>query len=194
MKKSIFAIALIAFCSFAAFADVRLPNTPTPTATPKQQKTIDSTFIIRLDPNANEAKLNIPKSQVQQLRAALDGLDDSEPLWTFSRTQTIVSGLFLSLAIVFGGVWFARARNGKANKTLIAGAILLLVGSAATMTFGNAGPPDELRSISGKLFDKKVFNGWRSAYGTVKVKVSNEGNTIELIVPDKPGQTNKSEE
>ena len=38
MKKIIIAIAFIALFSIAAFADVRLPDTPKPTATPKPQK------------------------------------------------------------------------------------------------------------------------------------------------------------
>lgn len=193
MKKSIFTIIFISFLSFSAFADIRLPDTPKPTATPKPQKSIDSNITIRLDQNATEATLIIPKDQIKQLRAQLDGLDDTnEPILTFSRTQTIVSGLFLSLAIVFGGVWFSR--RGKPNKTLVAGAVLFLLGSAATIVFANIGPPNDLRSISGKLFDKKVFSGWNRASGKIKVKVADTGNTIEMIVPDMAEEKTKSEE
>ena len=196
MKKSIIVITFIALFSIVAFADIRLPDTPKPTATPKPQKSIDSNMEIRLDPNAKEATLIIPKNQLKQLRAELEQLDDStnEPLLTFSRTQTIVSGLFLSLAFVFGGVWFARSRNGKINKTLVVGAILLFVCSAATIVFANVGPPQELRSISGKLFDKKLFGYWKSASGTVKVKVSDDSNIIQLVVPDKKEETTTKEE
>ncbi len=193
MKKSIFAITLIAIFSISAFADIRLPDTPKPTATPKPQKSIDSNLTIRLDQKASETTLIIPKSQISQLRAQLEELDDTnEPLLTFSRTQTIVSGLFLSLAIVFGGVWFSR--RGKPNKTLVAGAVLFLLGSAATFVFANVGPPMELRNISGKLFDKKVFNGWNFASGKIKVKVSDTANSMELIVPDKAEEKPKTEE
>ncbi|HMS43719.1 MAG TPA: hypothetical protein PKE69_26050 [Pyrinomonadaceae bacterium] len=192
MKKSIFTIIFISFLSFSAFADIRLPDTPKPTATPKPQKSIDSNITIRLDQNATEATLIIPKDQIKQLRAQLDGLDDTnEPILTFSRTQTIVSGLFLSLAIVFGGVWFSR--RGKANKTLVAGAVLFLFGSAATIVFANIGPPVDLRTISGKLFNKEVFSGWNRANGKIKVKVADTGNTIELIVPNKE-ETKKTDE
>lgn len=193
MKKSIIAIAFIALFSIAAFADIRLPDTPKPTATPKPQKTIDSNLTIRLDQNATEATLTIPKSQIQQLRAALDEADGtSEPILTFSRTQTIVSGLFLSLAVVFGGVWFSQ--RGKAKQTLVAGAVLFLLGSAATIVFANVGPPAQLRSISGKLFDKNVFGGWKRATGKIKINVSDSGNVIELIVPDKVEETTNKEE
>ena len=195
MKKSIIAIAFIALFSIAAFADIRLPDTPKPTATPKPQKSIDSNMKITLDKNVTEATLIIPKSQIKQLRAQLDGLDDSDdsPVFAVSRTQTIISGLFLSLAFVFGGVWFARSRNEKANKTLVVGAVLLLVGSAATLIFANGGPPQELGSISSKIFKRELFTyGWNYARGKIKVKVSDNANEIELIVPDKEEKpTNK---
>lgn len=192
MKKFIYSIVFILLLSFSAFADIRFPDTPKPTATPKQEKSIDSNMIIRLDSNATDATLIIPKSQIQQLRAQLDQLDDTnQPLLTFSRTQTIVSGLFLSLAIVFGGVWFSK--RGKANKTLIAGAVLLLLGSAATIVFANVGPPTDLRSISGKLFDKNVFGSWNRASGNIKIKVTDSGSSLELIVPNKQ-ETKKTDE
>ncbi len=190
MRKFIYSIVFIALLSFSAFADIRLPDTPKPTATPKQQKSIDSNMKITLDKNVTEATLIIPKSQIKQLRAQLEGLDDSDdsPVFAISRTQTVVSGLFLSLAFVFGGVWFARSRktDGKLNKTLVVGAILLLVGSAATLVFANGGPPQELGSISSKIFKRELFTfGWNYARGKIKVKVSDNANEIELIVPDK---------
>jgi len=188
MKKFVYSIVFIALLSFSAFADIRLPDTPKPTATPKQQKEIDSNLIIRLDRSATEATLIIPKSQVSQLRAQLDELD-SEPILTFSRTQTIVSGLFLSLAIVFGGVWFSK--RGKPNKTLVAGAVLFLIGAGTTFVFANVGPPAQLRSITGKLFNKETFGGWKQATGKIKLKVADTGNIIELHVPDKVEEDKK---
>ena len=191
MKKIFSLCVLLGMFSIAAFADVRLPDTPKPTPAPKQKKTIESALSIRLDKKATEARLIIPKSQIKQLRAALDDLDDDNTgntAMNVTRTQTIVSGLFLSLAMVFGGVWFARSRrsDGKINKTAAVAIILFLVGSAATVAFANMGPPAELRSISGKLFNKQIFGGWGSAYGKIKLEVSGtDGSTIELVVPDK---------
>lgn len=191
MKKIFSLCVLLGMFSIAAFADVRLPDTPKPTPAPKQKKTIESALSIRLDKKATEARLIIPKSQIKQLRAALDDLDDDNTgntAMNVTRTQTIVSGLFLSLAMVFGGVWFARSRrsDGKINKTAAVAIILFLVGSAATVAFANMGPPAELRSISGKLFNKQIFGGWGSAYGKIKLEVSEtNGSTIELVVPDK---------
>lgn len=190
MKFFLSLCAALAIFSMAAFADVRLPDTPKPTPEPKQKKALESNLTIRLDKNASEAKLIIPKSQLKLLRAELEELDnesDNTASAGFTKTQTIVSGLFLSLAFVFGGVWFARSRkmDGKINKTIAAGAILFLVGSAATIVFANAGPPTQLRNISGKLFNRETFGGWNSAYGKIKIETAASGSGIVLIVPDK---------
>ena len=199
MKKIFSLCVLLGMFSMAAFADIRLPDTPKPTPSPKQKKAIDLTMTIRLDKKASEARLIIPKSQIKQLRAALDDLDDDNTgntAMNVTRTQTIVSGLFLSLAMVFGGVWFARSRrtDGKINKTAAAAIVLFLVGSAATVAFANMGPPTELRSISGKLFNKQIFGGWNSASGKIKIEVSeNEGSAVELVVPDKAEQPKADE-
>ena len=194
MKKALFLFALTVIFSSFALADIRLPDTPTP----KPPKSIDSTMTIRFDKKAKDATLVIPKAQLKQLRAELEQLDNETNTASnagFTRTQTIVSGLFMSLAMVFGGVWLTRSRkiNTKVGKTLVAGTVLFCVGSLATIAFGNAGPPAELRQITSKLFDKKVFTYWNSAYGKIKIQVSENANSVELIVPEvkqdaKPGE------
>ena len=125
MKKILVLFAMFALFAINAFGDIPRPNTPKP----KQSRLIDSRMTIRISRDAKEAKLIIPKSQVKQLRAELEELDgesDTTAASTinFTRTQTIVSGLFLSLAFVFGGVWLARGRKTelKANKALVVGA------------------------------------------------------------------------
>ena len=187
MKKILFLLVLTFFCSTFALADIRLPDTPTP----KPKKSVDSTMTIRFDKNAKDAVLIIPKSQVKQLRAELEQLDNQQDTNAsattgFSRTQTIVGGMFMSLGLLFGGVWFIRSRkiNTKAGKILVGGAVLFCVGSLATIAFGNAGPPYELRQITSKLFDKKVFNGWNSASGKIRLQTATDDTVnIEFIVP-----------
>ncbi len=189
MRKVLFLLTLTLVFSSFALADVRLPDTPKPTPAPKELKTIESTMYIRFDKTAKVATLLIPKDQLKQLRAELEQIDsDSNTASTggFTRTQTIVSGLFMSAAMLFGGVWLTRSRSiqTKAGKTMIAGAVLLGLGSFATIAFANAGPPAELRQITSKLFDKKVFTYWNSASGRVKIQVSEGRGAVELIVPD----------
>lgn len=190
MKKLFSSAALIAVFALVAFADVRLPDTPTP----KQSKKVETRLRISIDENAKEARLRIPKSQLKQLRAQLDELDDSEATaattadasFGFSRMQTVISGLFLSLAFVFGGVWFARSRgkvNTKTNKTLAVGAGLALTATMATIAIGNIGPPPETRNITGKLFSNSV-HAYKRASGKIQLETSDEISEIELIVPD----------
>lgn len=188
MKKIFSLFALVTIFAIAAFADVRIPDTPKPTPSPKAQKGIDSNLSIRIDSNAKEARLLIPKSQLKQLRAELDALDDDSnntALAGFSRTQTIIGGLFLSLAMVIGGVWFSRShkKGAKPNKTLVAGAVLFFCGVFATITFANIGPPLEARSITGKIFSSAVHQ-YKQASGKIKIEVTNDEYGVQLIVPD----------
>jgi len=198
MKRIFSLCALLTIFSIGALADIPRPKTPTPTPTPKQKKSFESNFYISIEKDAKEARLVIPKSMVSQLRAELDELDggaNNAAFLTFSRTQTIVSGLFLSLAVIFGGVWLTRSRgkNGlKPNKTLIAGAVLFLFGAFATLVYANVGPPPEARSITGKLFTPAVHQ-YKQAWGAVRVETTDQGSGIQLIVPDVPGEK-KTEE
>ncbi len=102
--------------------------------------------------------------------------------------------MFLSLAVIFGGVWFSRKRQtgGKMNRPMIAaGAMLFLVGSAAPFVYANIGPPTQLRTISGELFNRETFRGWNAAYGKVRIEISDGDGMIELIVPDKKEPKNE---
>lgn len=194
MKRLICLTTLFLMGSATAFADIARPE---PTKTPKanSSKSIVTGMSIKLDADAKEARLIIPKSQVKQLRAALDDIDDSDNTAAvtaptgMSRTQTIVSGMFLSLAVVFGGIWFVRSGKAttKAGKTLVILALLAGIGSAATFVYANAGPPSEARSITGKMFvpAMHMYNG---GWGTVRLETGDQ-TQIEFIVPnpkDKP--------
>jgi hypothetical protein len=194
MKKIFGLFLFTAVFSIGVFADVRMPDTPTPA--PKQKKTIDTNFRISIQKDAKEARLLIPKDQIKELRAQLDEIDGGSSNTAFlqriTRGQTIASGLFLTLAFVFGGVWLARKNTPKPNKTLIVGAVLFLCGALATLVFANAGPPPEARSITGKMFTPAVHL-YKFGYGKVRVETSDD-DEIELIVPDAPPDMTKYDE
>jgi len=145
MKRIICILTLIFTAAAAGFADI-----PRPDKSPKNgnKKSIETNMIIRLDSNATEARLLIPKSELKQLRAQLDEMDDDSDntaaVTSFGRTQTIVSGIFLSLAIVFGGIWFVRSGKGstRTGKVLVIGAMLAGIGSADPP---DGGSPDSRR-------------------------------------------------
>ncbi|CAN5312542.1 hypothetical protein BH10ACI3_BH10ACI3_29960 [soil metagenome] len=199
MKRIICLTTLVLLASIPAFADIARPN-PAKTPKPNSSKSIDTMMSIRLDPDAKDARLIIPRSQIKQLRAELDQLDNdtdnTAAVMTtggVSRTQTIVSGMFLSLALVFGGMWFVRSGRSttKAGKSLVILAVLAGIGSAATFVYANAGPPAEARSITGKMF-VPAMHWYRGGWGNVKLEVSDK-TQIELIVPD-PEDKPKTEE
>ena len=112
MKRSMLTLVAVLGFAVVSFGDIRVPD-PKPTPQPKPEKLVDAEMDIKLDRNAKDAKLLIPKSEIKNLRAALEQLDnggDTTAAITTSgltRTQTIVSGLFMSLAIVFGGISIA---------------------------------------------------------------------------------------
>jgi hypothetical protein len=198
MKKLLcLSLVTLALC-VNAFADIARPD-KTPARTPKP-KGVDTSMTIRLDRDATEARLLIPRSQIKQLRAELEQMDDDGDNTTAGtavpgKTQTIVSGMFLSLAIVFGGIWFVRSGKVRTPGGKIAGSLALLaaVGSAATLVYANAGPPSEARSITGKMFSRSVHL-YNFGYGRVRLETApaSEGDGVILIVPnpaeDKPGQ------
>jgi len=189
MKRIICLTTLVLLAAVAVFADIARPD---PTKTPKPTKGVTTTMLIRLDRNATDAKLIIPKSQIKQLRAELEQLDDdsdntaavTQPS-SFSRTQTIVSGAFLSLALVFGGMWFVRSGKAatKSGKTFVILAVLAGTGAAATFVYANAGPPPEARTITGKMFSQSVHM-YKFGSGKIKVETSATGDAVEFIVPD----------
>jgi hypothetical protein len=197
MRKILSLLTVVIIFSIIGLAD-EVPPQSTPK--PDSKKSIDSFLNIRFDKNTKEAKLVIPKSQLKQLRAELEDLDNEQntnaATTGFSRTQTVVGGLFMSLAFLFGGVWITRSRkiDTKSGKSLIVGAVLCCTGSLSIIALGNAGPPAELRQITGKLFDKKVFGYWKSAGGPVKVQVSDTAQYPELIVPDVPDEKKTSDQ
>ena len=190
MKRLICLTTIFFLASVAVFADIARPQ---PNKDPKPVKSLDATMTIRLDRNAKAARLLIPKSQIKQLRAELEQMDgDSDNTaavttpGNFTRTQTIVSGTFLSLALVFGGMLFVR--TGKTSgKALVILAVLAGLGTAATFVYANVGPPPEARSITSKLFNDKVFTPYQFASGSIKIEAVDSGG-VQLIVPVVPNE------
>ena len=187
MKKFLIWCFFITLLSMSVQADVRVDPPKT-----KPGKSIDTLLRVDITRDAKEAKLIIPKSQLKQLRAELEGLDDSSDrtaALSFTRTQTVVSGIFLSLALVFGGVWVARSRKleTRAGRVLVIGAVLFLSGTVATIVYANAGPPPEARSLTNKFFSQGV-NIYKFGSGKIKLETSDTVEHPTLIVPDIPDE------
>lgn len=187
MKRTLLALAMLVLAS-SAYADI-----PRPDASPagKKAKVIDTHLVIHLDKNAKEARLLIPRSQLKELRAQLDEIDgpvDTAALGSTSsvtRVQTIVSGVFISLALVFGGIWFARGGklSSKASKSAAAAMVIFAGGAFASIVYGNIGPPADAREITGKMFSPAV-HAYKGGGGKIKLEISDTDTVPKLIVPD----------
>jgi hypothetical protein len=193
MKKLSLIATLLAFLSISAFADIRMPEPPTPkpTATmkPIAGKQID--LMIDVTSEVSEPTLVIKKSSVKNLRAALDeaeGIDNlatqtesegTKPSATIGSIQRVVGGLFLSLAFVFGGVWFVK---NKPSKTAVALFFVAFFGASTVLVWGNIAPP-RLFSISKNIFADEIQR-YAYAKGKVRVKIVTESDAdIKLLVP-----------
>ena len=156
---------------------------PKPKTTPQQteNKSLYTSLQIIPDAKASNARLQIRQSELNEIRAALNGAPNNAALAstiTHSSTRTIIAGLLIFLSVSFGGVWLARAaRSGSGLRrpqkivaiSLIAVATL---GAAAIITRGNAGPPPAFR--------------WRNLPTALAAGEPTVGPVVLEIVPDDP--------
>lgn len=190
MQKIINSLILIVILSIVALADIRPPEPPKPKNTPAGKQV--ELFVVT-STEVTEPTLVIKKSSTKLLRAALDeaeGLENNlvqtestAPNFTAS-TQTVVGGMFLTFAFVFGGVWLVRSK--KPSKTVVG---LFLVGSFAAgsvLVFANIAPPRIFGINKNMLSQEFQSRSGASARGKVRVKIVN-GNAadsdIKLLVP-----------
>lgn len=143
MKSTLLACFLILMSSVFAYADVPKPKTPA-------KPILHTSLEIVPDPTVYEAKLQISKSDFKYFRAAIDGDAGNAPIVggiAFSAPRTIIAGLLMFLAVSVAGVMIARSSSfGRAQKTVGAALLVVIVlGAAAIITRGNAGPPPSWR-------------------------------------------------
>jgi len=185
MKKLLVPVFFLVIAT-SAFADIARPEKSPKSV--KKPAAVDTYLSIGLDRDAKEARLIIPRSQLKTLRAELDAIDNgSDTAVTatsggMSKVQTIASGIFISLAFVFAGIWFAR--SGKlSTRAAAAGAVVFLFAGLAAIVYGNAGPPSEARSITGKMF-APAMHIYKFGGGKIKLEISDTEDQVQLIVPD----------
>ncbi len=184
MKLLLIAFCLVLLTTFTTNADVPKPKSPD-----KQAKQILHTGLeIVPDAKIYEAKLQMSQSTFNNLRAALDGGSGSSPVVggiAFSAPRTIVAGLLMFMAVSVAGVLIARSSSvGRAQKTI--GAALLvavLLGAAAIITRGNAGPPGSWRW---RNLPQALAEG-KSTVGGVDIEIvpddQMDSRTMRLLIP-----------
>lgn len=148
MKSLLFVccLVLLTISAQAANADIRAPKPPDQPG----KIALHTTLEIVPDAKAYEARLQIKQSDLKELRAALDGAAGNTIIAASisqSPTRTIVAGLLMFLAVSIGGVLFARSSSfGRTQKTVVTVILLAaMLGAAAIITRGNAGPPGSYR-------------------------------------------------
>ena len=184
MKLLLIAFSLVLLTAFSVSADVPKPKTPDKAA----KQVLRTGLEIVPDSKVYEAKLQIGQSDFAILRAGLDGNAGSAPVVggiAFSAPRTIVAGLLMFMALSVAGVLIARSSSvGRVQKTV--GAALLvavLLGAAAIITRGNAGPPPSWRW---RNLPQNLAEG-KPTLGGVEVEVVPDdqlnGRMIRLIIP-----------
>lgn len=186
MKKLFSLFALIAIFSVISFADIRLPDTPKPkpTSTGKQVE-----LLVDVSNEISEPTLVIKKSSTKFLRAALDeaeGLTDSNATAEIksNSTPTIIGGTFLTLAFIFGGVWFARSK--KPSKTAVGLFLVGILGAATVLVTANVAPLQNV-GINKNMLSQELQDRSRNfAKGKVRIKIVNgtaADSDIKLLIP-----------
>jgi hypothetical protein len=184
----IFAIvALFLAASMPAFADIANPNVDKPQ---KQSSKLKTPMNIRPDSGEKEAKLLISRDVLRELSAGLEGgeTQNTAHLSRFSNpggAQTLMAGIFLSMAFAFGGVWFVHSRKqtDKLTRVALGVMILALCGAGTSLVYANAGPPPVARSLTSKILIQEAMP--YGVWGEVKVEIVESGNGITLVLPKK---------
>jgi len=189
MKTLLSLACLLALSAVSVVADIPKPKTP------EQQPRVVMGRRLEIVPDQKvwQARLQISQSDFQELRAAVNGETGSNATIAAnvaqSPTRTIVAGVLLFFAVSFAGVWLARRSAAtRARKAIAAGVVVVVVlGVAAMITRGNAGPPPGY--LSWKDLGKNFQQGKATA-GQMMIEVvpDNPENPppIRLMLPTKP--------
>lgn len=192
MKTFVSLACLLVLSVFAALtvnADVAKPKPP------EQQSKVVLNRQLEIVPDKRvwQARLQISQSDFQELRAALSGETGSNTTIAAnisqSSTRTIIAGVLLFLSVSFAGVWLARRSSATRARKAIAAVVVVfaVLGVAAIMTRGNAGPPPGY--LNWRELPKNFSQG-RATSGSLAIEVvpdnPNSPPGIKLLLPAKP--------
>lgn len=181
--------SILSICCLVLLCQVANADVPRPKQTEQPAKVVLRTSL-EVVPEANgfQARLQLSQSDLQTLRAALDGSPGSPAVVggiSHSPGRTIIAGLTLFLAISVTGLLLARSRGGRTQKA-VAALILVaaVVGAATIITRGNAGPPPGYwtwRNLSKNLAENRPTSGSLSI--EVVPDDPNKPPRIRLVIP-----------
>ena len=178
-------LSLVLAAAMPAYGDIARPK-----PSPEQPKVLLHTSLtIVPDSKANEARLQISQSSLQELRAALANTPVNQSMaqgLTRSSTRTMLAGVFMFLSLSFAGVWLARSvqtRSQKIVASLLFGTAV--ISAAAMMAQANAGPPSSFywRKLPQNLSKGAPTNG---GIDIEVVPDPGDGSGMKLIMPTRP--------
>ena len=181
---------ILSICCLVVLCQVANADVPRPKQTEQTGKVVLRTNLeVVPEANAYQARLQISQSDLQTLRAALDGSPGSPAVVggiSHSPGRTIIAGLMLFLAISFTGLLLARSRRGRAQKAVAALTLVAaVVGAATIITRGNAGPPQGYwiwRNLSKNLAENHMTRG-AVAIEVVPDDPNGKSGSIRLLIP-----------
>ena len=191
MKAILICSLSLLFLTFTALANADIAR-PKESPTANQSRVVLHTSLeIAPDSKIYEARLQIPQSQLQEFRAALDAAAGNTTIAasvTGNSTRTIIAGSLLFLSLSFAGVWLARSRHqagaGRMRKAIAAAVIVMAtIGAAAIITRGNAGPPGYYRW---RTLPQALSDGHSTAGGVDIEIVADDPNSragLKLMIP-----------
>ena len=195
--KPVLALSFLFILTTALVVRADVPR-PKPTASPFSFSSLE----VVPDPKATNAILQIRQSEMNNLRASLDGSTQPNVLATISnsRNRTIIAGLLLFMSISFAGVWLARSARtnngvGRGQKVVVIALIgIATLGAAAIVTRGNAGPPASYywRNLPTRLAAGGSVAGPVLLQVVPDSELPNSG--AKLILPIKKEQNQKGED
>jgi hypothetical protein len=187
----LFLVVLVLSTSTALRADVADPKNPR-----KTNRLLNTTLEIVPDAKTSIARLQIKRSSLSQLRAALDETETNQSVAAGiinSAPRTIIAGLLIFLSLATGGIFLVRSirTTGVTRGHKTAAVILVAVttlGAAAIISRANVGPPPALRWWDAP---SALANG-EAVSGNVIVEIvpdDQNTNAIKLIIPYKKRPT-----
>lgn len=176
------ALALLLAAASPAFADIALPKNPGVNNGEVRRDLPSARMSIERVEGLREARLQIPRSRLQELNLAA-GVGGGGQSASLKSLGTIVGGLFISLAIVLTGLLLVRSRRGlRVGRAAAAVALCACAACAAAVAaYANAGPPPGLRPQDPGTLVRAVSGA--PLAGSVRVEVVEEGYEIKLLVP-----------
>jgi hypothetical protein len=182
------AVAALLFASSNAFADIALPKPPKAPGNGEIRRDLPfSRMSIERVEGLREARLQIPRAQLERLGVAAGTTRGGAPASPARTFGTVVAGLFISLGVALTGLMLLRSRRRGLGVGRAAAAGLVAcacaAGLAGVAAYANAGPPPGYYSQDPGTLVRAASGG--ALAGSIRVEVVEEGTEIKLLVPSK---------